>query len=71
MESAKSIRAKNLTSTWRNCIFFTEEYPKKENVEYILYPTGSCDLSGRKYVAIPNDVKIVSNQLKEKYYILH
>jgi outer membrane protein assembly factor BamD (BamD/ComL family) len=70
METAKSICAKNLTSTWRNGIFFTKEYPKNENVEYVLYPTGSCDLSGRKYVAIPKDVNIVSNRLNDKYYIL-
>ena len=70
METVKSICEKNLSSTWRNCIFFTDEYPKNENVEYLLYPTGCFDLSGRKYVAIPKDVNIESNRLKNKYYIL-
>jgi hypothetical protein len=69
-ETVTSIQRKNASDTWRNCISYTIEYPKKDNERYTLYPTGNCDLNGRKYVAIPSHVHILSEGIKKKYHIL-
>ena len=71
METTETIHAKNLSDDWKNCISYTKEYPKTEHMRYVLYPTGECDLNGRKYIAIPEHVNIAySTQLKKHYHIL-
>jgi outer membrane protein assembly factor BamD (BamD/ComL family) len=71
MDTTQTIDLKNLSNDWKNGISFTKEYPRNDNVKYVLYPTGKCDLNGRKYVAIPENVHIPSNyQLKNKYHII-
>ena len=65
-----SISKLNSTKTWNSCIINTSEIKNyNHTTKFTLYPTGEADLSGRKYVALPNTLKITPN-IKTKYNLL-
>ena len=60
--SSYSISSMNSTNLWSNSIKKPDTYVKKNAWDseplYNLHPTGDCDLDGRKYIALPADLKI-------------
>ena len=67
------ISSMNYSDLWRNCITIDDKpngkYKYKKVEEFKNYATGDCDLDGRKYIALPADLKI-TKEVKEKYNIL-
>ena len=69
----EEINSLKYTDIWRNCITIDDKpdrrYKDKKVNEFKNYATGYCDLDGRKYIALPADLKI-TKEVKEKYNIL-
>ena len=69
----EEINSLKYTDIWRNCITIDDKpngkYKYKKVEEFKNYATGDCDLDGRKYIALPADLKI-TEEVKKKYNIL-
>ena len=67
------INSMNYSDTWRNCITIDDKpdrkYKDKKVGYFKSYATGDCDLDGRKYIALPADLKI-TEEIKKKYNIM-
>ena len=67
------INSMNYSDTWRNCITIDDKPDRKykdKKVGYFKnYATCDCDLDGRKYIALPADLKI-TEEIKKKYNIM-
>ena len=55
------------TKNWNNCLY---QPLKSKTNKYKLYATGECDLTGRKYVALPIEININDPNIKNKYNLL-
>ena len=58
----------NASYPWNNTIYMPNNVQTKSSL-YCIYPTGYADLNGRKYVALPADIKL-THDIKEKYNII-
>ena len=71
--SRTEINSMNYSDTWRNCITIDDKpdrkYKDKKVEDFKNYATGDCDLDGRKYIALPADLKI-TEEIKRKYNIM-
>lgn len=63
--SAQTISHMNATSLWNHTIMNEPETSNSKTL-YNLHSTGYADLSGRKYVALPSNLKITS-EIKKQY----
>lgn len=65
--SSMSIYNMNTQYPWNNTI--TNSYGLYDNTTYNLYATGYASLDGRKYVALPKNLKITSD-VKQQYNLM-
>ena len=63
----QGINSISKTNNWYKCLDRPVE--SKQN-KYKLYATGDCDLSGRKYVALPIEVNINDPDIRYKYNLI-
>lgn len=55
------------TNIWKNCLHKPIE---SNNNKYKIYATGYCDVSGRKYVALPIETNIKDPNIRYKYNLM-
>lgn len=66
--TSQQITSLNYSYPWNGSIINANKLNDKK-IKYELYPTGDCDLDGRKYVALPVGTKI-NQDLKIKYNLI-
>lgn len=54
---------------WTNKLHIKTKPGSNQDTEYVLYPTGNCDLNGRDYVALPKDLRI-TDAVKRQYNLM-
>lgn len=64
----------NCDSLWRGDIInaeplYSAEKNTYDNVKYKLYATGDCNVQGRKYVALPENMQI-TEEIKKQYNLM-
>lgn len=64
------INTLNKYNVWQSTPIKVQEKKSQEEQKYILHATGTCDMNGRTYVALPSNCNHIDPKIKQKYNLL-